>query len=333
MKRSRGFDCTRNIAILRTDRIGEVLLSTPVIEALGRRFPKARVSFVTSSYARGIVEDRPDLSGVVTFDIMPDKNIIVQALYLSGKLRKLSCDMAIVLNSHKILHLGVFLAGIKYRVGFNRKWGFLLNIKSEDTRNQAVMHEVKYDLQLLRLIDIYEEDIQPFMPVTKKSGYYVKGVFEQTGVTGKKKIVVMHPGSSNPAKRFPVEKFKEIVRVLAETGGVDVILIGSKDERVLCSDIKSGFGNEVHDLSGLFSLRGLAAALKAADLFITNDNGPMHIAAAVGTKVLALFNKDAVGSNPLRWGPYGKGHTVLYNRFEEMASSEIAELAVKIINL
>ena len=64
-----------------------------------------------------------------------------------------------------------------------------------------------------------------------------------------------------------------------------------------------------------------------SDLFITNDNGPMHIAAAVGAKVLALFNKDVIGSNPLRWGPYGKGHVVLYKSFNDITPDEIIEKA------
>jgi heptosyltransferase III len=317
----------QDIVILRTDRIGEVLLSTPVIEALKRNFPKARINFITSPYARDIISDRADIDKVLTFDTICNKASSFDAFKLAKKLSMLSCDMAIVLNPHKVLHLGVFLAGIRYRVGFERKWGFLLNAKAEDTRDKAKMHEVNYNLQLLRLLDIYEEGIMPFMPVLSKSSFYVKGLLEQTGVTGKKRIVAIHPGSSNPSKIFPIDKFKEVIKALVEPGAIDIVIIGSREEKALCAKIKSGLGRDVHDLSGLFTLRKLAAMCKASDLFITNDNGPMHIAAAVGTKVLALFNRDAVGSNPLRWGPYGEGHVVIYKSFKSITPDEIAEKA------
>ena len=331
MKNEHIFKDIRNIVILRTDRIGEVLLSTPVIEALKRKFPKARISFVTSYYARDIVAGRSDLSEVITFDTIAKKLSLWKAFELAGKLKRHSFDMAIVLNPHKVLHLGVFLAGIKYRVGFDRKWGFLLNVKTQDKRDEAKMHEVKYDLKLLSLIGVHEEDISPFMLVLSKSSYYVKGLLEQTGIKGERKIVAIHPGSSNFAKKLPADKFKEVVRGLIETDNIEVVLVGSKDEKALCNDIKSSFGNQVHDLAGLFSLRELAAILKVSDLFITNDNGPMHIAAAVGTKVLALFNKDAVGSNPARWAPYGDGHSVIYKSFNDITPDEVIQVAKKIL--
>jgi ADP-heptose:LPS heptosyltransferase len=321
----------RSIAILRTDRIGEVLLATPVIEALKKKFPKARISFVTSSYSIDIVFDRTDLSNIITFDTIPKSPPLIKAFTLADKLKRINCDMAIVLNPHKVLHLGVFLAGIKYRVGFDRKWGFLLNIKTKDTRGQAEMHEVAYNLRLLRLIDIYEENIPPFIPVLSKSSYYVSGLLEQSGITGRKKIIVVHPGSSNPSKMFPVDKFKAVIKLLVETGESDIVIIGSRDEKALALKLEEGFGSNVHNLSGLFTLRKLCALLKRADLFITNDNGPMHIAAAVGTKVLALFNKDAVGSNPLRWGPYGDKHTVIYKSFKNTTSYEVVQSAKKML--
>jgi ADP-heptose:LPS heptosyltransferase len=80
-------------------------------------------------------------------------------------------------------------------------------------------------------------------------------------------------------------------------------------------------------MTRLFTIKQLAAFLKRADLLITNDNGPMHIAAAVGTKVLALFNKDVIGSNPIRWAPYGEGHTIFYNPLDKISPEEVIRAA------
>jgi heptosyltransferase III len=319
----------RNIVILRTDRIGEVLLSTPVIEALRKKFPGAGIGFVVSPLARDIISDRPDISRVITFDTI-SKPPLLKAFQLSWELQKSSFDMAIVLNPHKVLHLGVFLAGIRYRVGFNRKWGFLLNIKTKDERDKAMMHEVKYNLRVLEAIGIREKSALPYAHVLAKSLYYVKGLFEKERITGEKKIIAIHPGTSNPAKRYPAEKFKFAAKRLAEECDADIIVIGSREERQLCGRISEGIKN-AHDISGALTLRDLPAFFKMINLLITNDNGPMHIAAASGAKILALFNKDAVGSGPLRWGPYGEGHTVLHKSFSDITADEIVREAKKML--
>ena len=321
------FNNVRNIVILRTDRIGEVLLSTPVIEALRIRFPKASIYFVTSDYARGIVSGRSDIAEVITFDTISKKLHLSSAFKLASKLRGYSFDIAVVLNPHKVLHLATFLAGIKYRAGFSRKWGFLLNLKTQDNRCEAKKHEVQYNLELLKLVDAYKENIYPFMPVAAGDSYHVKEIIKQAGITGKNKIVVVHPGSSRPDKRYPVDKFKSVAKLLRDTGYIDIVLVGSKDEKDLCGQIKLEPGNHVIDLSGLFTVQQLAALFKESSLVITNDNGPMHIAAAVGAKVLALFNEGVCGSKPERWGPCGERHTVLYKSFSTLTPYEIVEKA------
>ena len=321
----------KNIVIIRTDRLGEVLLSTPVIEVMHEAFPGASLSFVTSPYSMDIVIDRPDISEVITFDTYSKRVPFWCAFSLAAKFKKRVFDLAIILNPHKVLHLACFLAGIPTRVGFNRKWPFFLTHKAEDRRGRAKQHEVEYNLELLRILDIYKTKFSPFMPVLSKSSYYVEGIFNQTGITGQKKIVAIHPGSSNPDKKWQVEKFRKVTQELANTGYVDVVIIGDRSEKALAEEISSGLGKSVHNLAGIFTIRKLTAFFKKADILITNDNGPMHIAASVDTKVVALFNKDVIGSNPTRWGPYGEGHIVIYKSFDELTAEEVVETVKNIL--
>ena len=303
----------RNIVIFRTDRIGEVLLATPVIEALKRKFPQARLSFVTSAYARDIVADRIDLHEVITFDTIDRKVSLRGVLALSSQLRKRRFDMAVILNSHKALHLAVFLAGIRYCVGFDRKWGFLLNYRVKDEREEAAMHEVMYNLEPLKLIGVDEKDIAPFVNVLSRNSYYVSGLLQQCGINPDKKTIAIHPGSSNPAKRWPVENFTELVKRLAGFGGFNIIAVGDRSEKELCEKVIPALGSKsVFSLAGLLTLKDLAAFFKKTDLLITNDNGPMHIAACVGAKVIAIFGRNMPGVSPKRWGPYGDGHIVFH---------------------
>jgi len=313
MKAKTKLSSIKRIVILRTDRIGEVLLSTPVITAIKRSIPHASISFITSPYAMDIVFDRDDLSEVLAFDTTLSKPVLWHAISLAAKLRKRSFDMALILNPHKLLHLGCFLAGIRYRIGYDRKWAFLLTHRVKDEKAQSAMHEVEYNLGFLKILDILEKDIAPSLPLSKESSLFVDKIFSNSGLlkTAEKKIVAIHPGSSNASKRWPIEKFKEVIKAFIHEGDKEVVLIGDKSEKALCNQIGHDLSQGLHDFSGLFSLKELPVFLKSLDLLITNDNGPMHIAAAVGTKVVAIFRAEATGSNPRRLGPYGEGHATL----------------------
>lgn len=300
-------DNIKKIVILRTDRIGEVLLTTPLIEALKEKFPQAQISFVTSPYARDIISDRADLKNIILFDTIKEPPLL-EAFSLAGILRKHKFDLAVIVNPHKVLHLGCFLAGIKYRIGFDRKWSFLLTHKIEDKKSEGRMHEVEYNLELLKTIGIEKKEIAPSIPVTDESASYIESLLKKFGAD---RVIVIHPGSSNPDKRWPAKNFRELIRKLSADGKVTMV-VGDSSEKVLCHDITSGISDNVHNFCAIFSLKQLTALLKRADMLITNDNGPMHIAAAVGTKVIAIFGRDIPGVGPKRWGPYGKGHIVFH---------------------
>jgi len=325
MKKLHNCKKMQRIVVIRTDCIGEVLLSTPVIEALHKRFKDAKIDFVTSPYSADIVSDRIDINKVILFDTFSKRLPVWNAISLANKLRPKSFDMAVILNPHKILHLGCFLAGIPIRVGFKRKWPFLLTHKIEDNRDEAKMHEVEYNLELLRIIDIYTDKLYPFMPVLSNSGSEVDGLLNKVGIKPHGRIVAIHPGSSNKKKQWGIDNFKKVVKSLSEEGKMDVAIIGDKSEKELGSKISAGMGENVHDLTGIFTIKQLAAFLKKTGILITNDNGPMHIAAAVGTRIIALFNKDVAGSNPVRWGPCGDGHTIFYEDFDKIKPEEIIE--------
>ena len=189
------------------------------------------------------------------------------------------------------------------------------------------MHEVEYNLELLRIIDLYADRLSPSMPVLSKSSAYVEDIFKKAGIESSNRVVAIHPGSSNIKKQWSAENFKKVVEALLKIDKIDVVIIGDGSEKHLSSKIALSSNRNVHDLAGLFTVKQLAALMKRADLLITNDNGPMHIAAAVGTRVVALFNKDAEGSNPKRWGPYGEGHTVFYKDFNDIKPEEVIEAA------
>jgi ADP-heptose:LPS heptosyltransferase len=220
--------------------------------------------------------------------------------------------MAVILNPHRAFHIAAFVAGIRYRVGFDRKWGFLLTHKMKDKRSEGRMHEVDYNLKLLEAIGIREEKIPPSITIDDEAALYVRDLFKRSGITGDKKKIVIHPGSSNPAKLWPVDNFRDLAKKLATLGNVKIIVAGDESEKELCERIAVTADRSVLNLAGALNIKQLAALYREADLLITNDNGPMHMAAAAGTRVIAIFGRNIPGVSPIRWGPYGEGHIVFH---------------------
>jgi len=300
------------IAVIRTDRIGEVLLSTVLVNAIKRVYPKARILFVTSAYARPLVEDMDAVEEVLTFDTPGQKGWVRKACRLAGELRRRKIDAAVVLNPHKSLHLACFLAGISVRAGYDRKWGFLLNRRIRDERDRGLKHECEYSMDLARAIGIECPAPEVSLRITDAAAGSAGRILREKGEVTGRPVVAVHPGSSNPAKMWPHSRYAELIRRIKDETGCDVVLLGSGREISLTEKISRESGVRTMDLAGALDLKELAAVLKRADLFVGNDAGPMHMAAAVGTPVIAVFGRNIPGVGPKRWGPWGGGHVVFH---------------------
>ncbi|MFH1797975.1 MAG: lipopolysaccharide heptosyltransferase II, partial [Candidatus Omnitrophota bacterium] len=300
------------IVIFRTDRVGEVLLASSVIDCVKTAYPQADITFVTSEYARDIIDGRDDVSEVLTVDTFEKKAWFLKAIRLARILHEKHFDLAIVLNPHKILHLASFLAGIPLRAGYNRKWGFLLNAAIPDERDSGEKHEIEYNMDLLRKLNIETFARPPRLVLNKTAEKYVEELFARKGVDTKKVLITIHPGSSNTAKMWPKENYAEVTKRLKKEVECSIAIIGTAREKALADKIVMDSGGAALNFSGLFDLKQLAACLEKASVFIGNDTGPMHMAAALKVPVIALFGRKIQGVSPTRWRPWGHGHTVFH---------------------
>ena len=302
----------KNIVLIRTDRIGEVLLSTIAVDVIKQRFSDVRISFVTSAYSKPLLEDRKDIEEVMTFETMERGPVLANAFRLASMLKKRHFDTAIIFNPHKALHLGCFLAGIPQKIGYDRKWGFLLNDTIADLRDEGEKHEISYTMDLLRLLDVTEPPLKPHLPVSEEAGTAMEDMLRRENVMIDKPLVVVHPGSSNPAKIWPGEHYADLIRRIRTEMDCKVALIGSADEHALAENIIFKSGVEGINLAGVLDLKQLAAFLKKAVLFIGNDAGPMHMAAALNIPVIAIFGRNIPGVSPTRWRPWGAKNVVFH---------------------
>ncbi len=302
----------KRILIARTDRIGDVLLSTPVIKALRERYPQAYIAMMVSPYARDIVEGNPYLDKVIILDKdRKHKSWLHSVKFIRG-LKKNKFDLALILHPTNRVHLLTFLSAIPKRVGYGRKLGFLLTDRIKHAKQLGEKHELEYNLDLLRYLGIELKDKNLFIPIKPEAEKWVAELFRQEGINDTDKLLALNPAASCPSKIWPAERFAQTSDLLAQKYGFKILIIaGPKDTR-LADNLINHMRSKAVNLAGKTSVAQLASLLKRCTLFLSNDSGPVHIASAVGTPVISIFGRNQAGLSPRRWGPVGERDKILH---------------------
>ena len=294
----------KRILIVRTDRIGDVILSTPAIKNLREAYPNTYIGFMSRPYTKEILEGNPDLNEVIIYDKYGRHKSIWATVKFSFHLRKKKFDWAVILHPTHRTHIITFLAGIPFRVGWDKKGGWLLTARVSHQKQQGTKHELEYTLDILRRLNIPIVDKSIYFPLKKEAEEKIEQLLGEAKIERGDKFIVIHPSASCPSKRWPQEHFSQLVRLLKEKTGFPVVVVTSGGEEEFGEKIISA--NDVIDLRGDLSISELGSLLKRAGLFISNDSGPVHIAAALEVPVISIFGRKEAGLSPLRWKPPGR---------------------------
>ncbi len=301
----------RKILVIRTDRIGDVLLSTPVIEALRRQFPKSHIGFMCRPYTADIVRGNPYLDEVIVYDKYGKHKGPVASWRFARELGRKGFDLALILHPTNRVHLISFLAGIRDRVGYDKKLSFLLTKKIADEKFKGEKHELDYNFDILKLIGVQKASENIIMPVSVEARNEASRILKAEGISQADKLVAMHPAASCRSKMWPAKRFIETANQLHKAYNIKLLLISSEKDRRLLDKMLLRLRPQTKILSGL-GLKVLAAILKQCRLLISNDSGPVHIAAAVGTPAVVIFGRSQKGLGPKRWGPVGRKNRILH---------------------
>jgi heptosyltransferase-2 len=320
----------RRIVFIRTDRLGETLLNLPAVAALAAALPDASVSLLVHPELAPLLRAIPGLGGVLTAPTA-DGAWWARAWRLGRSLSRHRFDCAIVSNPKKELHAAVWLAGIPVRVGYGRKWGCLLTRRLDDRKALGERHEVEYNLDLIRALGLPAQALPWRFPPFSGEQAEVFRLPELRGLQPSEPLIAVHPFSSNPLKRWPAERYRELIRRLALRVDARVVVVGGAEERELASAVLPPETPAVN-LVGRLTLRQLAALFQRARLLVSNDSGPVHLAAAVGTRTVVLFGSTHPAAGPARWGPWGPGHTVIAkSRLEEITVEQAMDAISEIL--
>lgn len=304
----------RRILIVRTDRIGDVLLSTPVIKALRKNYPQAYIAMMVCAYARDIVEGNNYLDEVIIYDKDGKHKSCWSSFKFSLNLKKKKFDLALILHPTNRVHLVTFFAGIPKRIGYDRKLGFLLTDRMKHTKQFGAKHELEYNLDFLKYLCIewQDQDKEPFMPIRPESEKYIEELFKQEGIKESDRLLAIHPAASCPSKVWPNERFAAVADRLVEKYGFKTLLVAGPKDIGITKSLLAKMQAPAVNLAGKTSVSQLASALKRCQLFISNDSGPVHIASALGVAVIAIFGRNQSGLSPRRWGPQGKNSRLIH---------------------
>ena len=293
----------QNLLIVRTDRIGDVVLSLPLAEIIKKYYPGCKITFLVRNYTKDILENHPFIDNVL---LLREENEKISLLKNVEIIKSFDFDSSIIVYPTFQTSLIIFLSGIKNRIGTGYRWySFLFNYKIYEHRKYAEKHELEFNVNLLNAFGINEKvnprNVNFNLTVNKKSEEKIQNLFKDYGINNDKLIVIIHPGSGGSAVDFPVNKFKELVEELSGENKFQILLTGNKQEMKMCEELK--INSNIKNFAGILSLSELIALIDKADIFIANSTGPLHIAAALG-KYIVGFYPNLLVCSAKRWGPY-----------------------------
>ncbi|HQF41569.1 MAG TPA: glycosyltransferase family 9 protein [Ignavibacteriaceae bacterium] len=291
-----------NILIVRTDRIGDLVLTLPLAGLIKEKYPQAKVSFWVRDYTKSITANHRYIDEVIV--LKQDGNDI--AFYENlNIIKSKKFDTCIVVYPTFLIALILFLSGIKTRIGTGYRWySFLFNEKVYEHRKNAERHELEYNVNLLGKINIKnnvnEENVRYDLSVDKRFLNFVKNILNDNQIELSKPFIIIHPGSGGSSVDLSPDKFRLLTKLLSDDGQ-QIILTGSKSEKPFCELIKAD--TNAVNLAGKFELEELTALISLSFMFISNSTGPIHIAAALDKYVVGFYPK-VVSCSKDRWSPY-----------------------------
>lgn len=302
-------DRFNKILILLPNWLGDAVMSLPLIQAVRGLYPCARISVLARPALTDLLELFPAADELIPWE---NNGTFRRFLDTSGILKKKRFDAAIILPNSFSSGLLCFLSDIPKRVGYARDGrSLLLTDPVKFTGELPGYHQTDYYLNLLGNAGMNGFSSTPRLTINEKQLSNAKEFLRKTGCSLRGKLLGISPGAMyGPAKRWQLGNFAEVGRIAVNEAGSEVVVFGTKEEGVLTEGIVNYIGRNAFNLTGKTSLKELAGILSCCNLLLTNDTGTMHLAAAVGTKVAAIFGS----TEPLRTAPIGE-HIIIRKEF------------------
>jgi heptosyltransferase-3 len=292
--------------VARTDKIGDVILSLPVAEAIKDAHPGTGVTFLVSPATAELARACPFVDGVIEYD--ETRGGLRAAFEVASKIRTIRPGAALFLRPTLRTALAAAIAGVPVRVGTAyRYYSALFTRRVREHRRHAARHEIEYNLSLVEaLAPVKEHVYRPRIVLPESAVAYAGAALSERGLA-RGAFVAMHPGSARSARNLPPAAYARLADFVERDVGIRVLVTAGADEADLVREIDRSRKAPSTSLVGAPGLLALAAVIREARLFISGSTGPMHLAGAVGTPTLSFFS-PVRSCSPRRWQPVGR-HT------------------------
>jgi lipopolysaccharide heptosyltransferase II len=299
MQIAREWQTAQHILCVRLDRIGDVLMTTPAIHALQATFPQARITLMTSSAGAETAAYLPDIDGVIVYDApwMKASPARASSQYdhqMIASLRGIY-DAAVIFTvySQSPLPAALFcyLCDIPTRLAYCREnpYHLLTHWIQETEPSPTIRHEVQRHLDLVAAVGCETEDQRLKFQVTEANRNDIRDRLQTLGVDRSRPWMVLHPGVSAPSRQYAPEGYAQVASQLAVEHGFQIVFTGGVSENALVESIRFQMNAPSFSLAGEINLGQLGALLEEAPLLLSNNTGPVHMAAAVRTPVVDVY--------------------------------------------
>lgn len=292
----------KNILVLKTGALGDIILASVSFQTLRRAFPTSEMYLLTQEQFRDVVAECPLFKNIYYFT----GKYISDFFKVLVRLRKQNFDLVLDLQGNLKSNFLCALIGGRKRVGFNNSFPGKLFLSCSVPR-RLDNNPVERQFRLLKKLNIQQFTEKPVLWISEKERKNFYRFLQQYNIAGQNKgllknKIILHPSASKHwvSKQWPQERFAELADILIKKG-YQVIFVGDHYAHTTIQNILSMMKEIAIDLSGKTSVSQLGLLLKTSDLLITNDSGPMHIGAAAGTNVIAIFGP----SDPVLYCPPG----------------------------
>ncbi len=306
-------DDIRNILLIQLGDIGDVLLTFPAIRAAKENFPQANVFVAVREKARGLIEDYPWVTGVISIneeyrswmkELSYQKNFIFN-------LRKRHFDMAIDMKPGDRSAILAFLTGARQRIGFfahdGKLWRNRLFTHLALPTQAPGRHMAQHYLSLLEEYGITTDHIWPVLVPSQARLREAQDLMKKEGVPSDRPVIALQPFSLWPYKEWGIKNYAALIQWLISNYPVSVIITGSRDERMKADELVKECKSYTYNLTGKTPIGILSAVFHSSKMFIGIDSAGMHIAAATGIPTVSLFGP----SSSTDWAPRGERHRVV----------------------
>jgi ADP-heptose:LPS heptosyltransferase len=319
----------RNILVIDFGQLGDVVLSLPALRAIRQKFPQAKITVAVGNSAAPIVELSGYSDATMAVDRVglrdgPKPLALIGIARFVKQVRQAKFDFVIDLHSLSETNLLGFLSGAPRRL-YARRPGrsvdYLSNFRPQPPieDNSSSKHAIDRYLDVLIPLGIRDAPRVPRLRTRAEDDAYVEQLLRKEKAHQETMLVGLFPGAGHPGRRWPLERFGELAEMLVRNDGVRIIAFAGPEERAFVKEMRARLPRSTVFFDRL-TIPQLAAALVRLSAFVSNDTGPMHIATAVGTSVVALLDRPT----PNSFIPIEDRHRVIYShRITEMTTDEV----------